>query len=114
MKRVLIYSNRKIDNIVFDISTPAKKQKAMMKLFKMLDRDWNVYCDLKLPATPATRPCSHCGGTGMQKEDESYLKTEQRHREWYRRAKKGDMNALERLLTSRVDYEYEGWSITTL
>ena len=43
MTKVLVYSNRKIDPIIIDASTPEKEAAAFLKLFKHLDEDWQVY-----------------------------------------------------------------------
>jgi hypothetical protein len=83
--KLLRYSNRKIDDRFWDISTPEKEQKAFLKLFREFDGpDWRMY-----EASPLT---------GAQKK-------------LYQKAKDGDADAARKLLTLRKGYEYEEWSI---
>jgi hypothetical protein len=76
--KVLIYGNRKQDDEIYDISTPEKEAAAYLLLFRLLDEQWEVYCDL--PANQKSR---------------------------YEKAKAGNADAAKRLLNARKDYEYE-------
>jgi len=92
METVLIYSNRKSDARVWNISTPEKRKKAFLSLFSILEDEWDAYSDFEL--FPDDQP------------------TDQRN--LYDLAKLGDAEAAEKLLTIRKDrnYEYEYWSIS--
>lgn len=81
-EKILLYENRKCDPVAFDASTPELEAAAYLKLFKLLDEDWQVY---------------ECGD----------LKAD--HKKWYQKAKTGDAVAAEKLLRARRDYEYETW-----
>jgi hypothetical protein len=82
LKKILLYENRKIDPEAFDASTPELENEAFLKLFKLLDEDWDVYS---------------C-------EDLS-----EQHQTWYDAAKAGDPEAAKKLLKARRSYEYEEW-----
>ena len=92
METVLIYSNRKSDAHVWNISTPEKRKRAFLSLFTILEDEWDAYSDFEL-----------------FREDQI---TEQVN--LYDLAKLGDATAAEKLLTLRKnkDYEYEYWSIS--
>jgi len=92
METVLIYSNRKSDARVWNISTPEKRKKAFLSLFTLLEDEWDAYSDFEL-----------------FRDDQS---TEQLN--LYDLARLGDAEAAEKLLTIRRDrdYEYEYWSIS--
>lgn len=76
--KVLIYGNRKQDDEIYDISSPAKEAAAYRKIFETLDSYWQVYEDI----------------TSI-------------HRRWYDLAKKGSDTALIKLMNARRTYEYE-------
>jgi hypothetical protein len=80
MKKILLYGNRKSDDVAFDASTPELELAAFLKLFKILDKDWQCYS---------------CGDLNAN------------HKQWYNKAKAGDAEAA--LLTARRSYEYEEW-----
>lgn len=77
--KILIYGNRKQDDEFFDISTPAKELAAYLKIFRILDEDWDVYRELSKD-----------------------------HQNLYDSAKRGDGEAAKRLIVLRRSYEYEG------
>ena len=81
LKRVLEYYNRKTDAVIFDASTVELEAAAFLKLFKLLDEEWDVY---------------------------SYGMTE-REKDLYDQAKLGDAAAANQLLTRRQRCEYEEW-----
>jgi hypothetical protein len=86
----LIYGNRKIDDVKWDITAPEARSKAFLELFRMLKGQWSVYAS------------AYWGET---KEEQKLQK------ELYRKASKGDAAAAEQLLTMRIEYEYENWRI---
>ena len=92
METVLIYSNRKVDARVWNISTPEKRKKAFLSLFSILSDEWDAYADLEL--FPEDQPVEQVN--------------------LYDLAKLGDATAAELLLKMRKDrdYEYEYWSIS--
>lgn len=98
MKRVLLYGNRKSDTIVFDVTTPALEAAAYLALFKILDREWQVYEDLK---DPLAWDASETGPSA-------------RERQIYTKAKAGDAAAAKRLLCMRNGNEYEKWRIVAV
>lgn len=86
--KVLVYGNRKTEDVLYDVSTPAKRGKAFLKVFRLLDKEWDVYSDL----------------------DEPDLQTrEARWKDLRDKARAGDAEAAEALLMqrSRLHYEYE-------
>lgn len=82
MKKVLVYGNRKADDIAWDASTPELEADAFLKLFNYLDEEWKVYSCEDL------------------REAEQKL---------YDAAKAGDSQAAKKLVTRRKSYEYEEW-----
>jgi hypothetical protein len=62
MKKVLVYQNRKIDDVIFDVSTPELEKIAKTKLFKILDKHWGVFDEWKTKLTKQ-KPikCKACG-----------------------------------------------------
>ena len=92
METVLIYSNRKSDARVWNISTPEKRKKAFLSLFNILEDEWDAYADLEL--FPKDQPIEQVN--------------------LYDLAKLGDATAAELLLKMRRDqnYEYEYWSVS--
>ena len=86
--KVLRYSNRKMDSIAWDASTPELELQAFLSLFRYLDGDyWQMY--KASPPTPKQKPL-------------------------YDRAKAGDGGAACKLLEIRkaAGYEYEdGWEL---
>lgn len=94
METVLIYSNRKADARVWNISTPEKRKKAFLSLFSILSEEWDAYADLDL-----------------FREDQPVEQVN-----LYDLARLGDADAAEKLLTMRKDrdYEYEYWSISEM
>jgi hypothetical protein len=80
MTKVLVYGNRKSDDIIINISTPEKEAAAFLKLFNYLDKEWDVY--------------NCCPGTQW---DERRIKA----------ARAGDAALAKELLTRRKRDEYE-------
>lgn len=76
--KILVYGNRKSDDIYYDASTPEKEDIAYLALFKILDEEWEVYADL-----------------------------EEAHRPYYDAARGGDAKAAKKLMYLRRRYEYE-------
>lgn len=87
MKEVLVYGNRKQDDMIWDVSTPELRYAAFLKLFYYLHDEWDVYSASPLKPT------------------EQAL---------FEKARLGDSAAAERLLTKRSSYEYEEWRIVEL
>jgi hypothetical protein len=87
MTKVLVYGNRKIDDIIIDASTPEKEAAAYLKLFKHLDEEWKVY--------------DSCPGTEW---DQTRIKA----------ARAGNAHLAKELLTRRRRDEYEEWHIADM
>lgn len=85
--KVLVYGNRKQDDMIWDISSPEKHSKAFLKLFNYLRDEWHVY------------EGDYWGG-----QSESKMQ-----KQLYELANSGDAAAAEKLLTRRRTYEYEEW-----
>lgn len=116
--KVLIYGNRKCEDLIWDISTPEKEEAAYRALFIMLDTQWLCYSELAHAKKPTLcEPCfkglhrhcelkdscictaRFCGGTSVEKRS--------RWIELYKLAKQGDYEATRKLMTERKDFEYE-------
>lgn len=85
--QVLVYGNRKQDDMHFPFSTKADKERAFLLLFRYLRKTWKVY----QPGDMTTA-----------------------QRQWYERAMSGEGVAAIRLLTLRKGYEYEQWHIESV
>lgn len=109
MKKVLIYENRKIDPIVWDVSTLELRAKAFMELFRILDKDWEAYSDLDDECIQ--EGCSH-SCTYHKVIEPTRPNLDQQG--LYAAAKGGNAKATEQLLHMRRDYEYESWVITDM
>jgi hypothetical protein len=83
MKKVLIYSNRRYDEKVWDISTPELENRAFLQLFKLL-QDFEVYDQDELSITA---------------------------KDLYALADSGNAFAAKKLLRLRKGNEYEEWNI---
>lgn len=119
MKKILIYHGKHGD-ITYDASTKAKEALALKKIFKFLDsKDWDAYFELKdkPEPLPTSKPCEFCKGKGTTppsgQERMDYDELVKQHA-LYKKAKKGDLKAIDDLLSARENYEYEGWSIETV
>jgi len=86
MNKVLLYENRKEDPVVWDASSPELEEKAFRSLFNKLDEEYNFYAELR-------------------KADVNHL---------YKKAVKGDFKSIKKILTSRINYEYEYWSLINI
>lgn len=91
--KILIYGNRKQDDMMWDISTPEQRAAAFLILFQYLRDEWNVY------------NYDYWGST---------LKEQAYQKELYEKANKGDSKAAEILLKQRVKYEYEEWTTASV
>jgi hypothetical protein len=120
MKKLLVYGNRKCNNVYWDISTAKLEEKAFRALFKLLDTEWQVYVDLtegpeklEFPVNhPVGCMCEDCKSIrSIERDRERWYGQESDQREWYQLAKKGNYQAIKDLLKVRQDYEYEQWSI---
>lgn len=109
--KLLVWKGKHGDEY-FDVGTAAKKNAALRSLFAQLNDpgSWDFYNDLRTGEDPEqVTPCHTCGGTG--KVVDPYFR--QRRLKWdiekgyYDKALKGDPQAIERLLFSRRDGEYE-------
>jgi hypothetical protein len=78
--KLLIYGNRKQDDMIWVIDTPEQRAQAFLALFKYLRDEWQVYED-------------------VEKQDAD-LKA---------KADTGDTQSAEILLRRRKSYEYEEW-----
>lgn len=108
MKKVLTYENRKIDDIVWDVSTLKLEEKAKRELFKILDKDWQVFIGIEkyMPKT-IEKVCPTCKHkTSKTVNGEKTFEYEQ-----YLQAKKGDYFAIQEILNSVKDDEYCYWHI---
>jgi len=81
MKRILLYGG-KHGHMVWEASTSEQEDAALKALFSFLDKEWNVYNDLRMV--------------------ESAL---------YDKAKQGDQKSIKNLLLLRRNYEYEWFEI---
>ena len=132
---VLVYSNRSSAPMLIDVSTREKMDAGLKYLFSYLDTEWGVYSDLahapgeeRLQSEMAELRTaiskaeskivalalqSRLSGLNAehQKASQSGL---QRKREFYAKAKGGDVKAIAELLRARRSYEYEGWRILTM
>ncbi len=124
MKEILMYENRKSGTYIWDISTPELKDQAFLKLFRVLDEEWNVYFELKelkQPESPGmSREEVEAMPEGSIRESalEALLKYEKSLKEFrlleedsklYELAKEGDVSKAKLLLELHRDYEYEKW-----
>ena len=85
MDRILLYENRKSDPIAWDASTEELMAKAFIACFNYLDKDWQLFNDLK--------------------EMESGV---------YEKATQGDADAARKILENRQYDEYFNWQIVTI
>jgi hypothetical protein len=123
--RLLVYGNRKSDDVMYDISTPEKKAAAFLKVFKLLDKDWQVYGDLDyLKEMETCEACAKdihrlcetnckCMQQECLKKNSSFVRlynTRKRQRELLLKARAGDAVAAEKLMSERRTYEYEAFS----
>ena len=110
VNKILRYGNRKTDDVVWDISTPQKEEKAFRELFAILKDEWQVYSDLEEPYYGDS--CGHqCEAGHNPVVGDS---TDEHQLELYKKAIVGDIKAIKSLLELRKDYEYEDWSIETV
>lgn len=86
----LVYGNRKEPETKWDISTSELRAKAFLELFNHLKTVWKVFT------------CGYWGKTKDEQETQKAL---------YNLACGGDAVAAEKLLTMRIDYEYEEWQL---
>ena len=93
MLKTLIDGNRKQPDMKWDISTPELREAAFLELFKLLKATWKVY------------QCGYWGKTKAEKAKQHKL---------YGLANAGDGKAAEKLLTMRINYEYENWHIASV
>jgi len=85
MDRILLYENRKIAPIAWDASTEELMAKAFLACFNYLDKDWQLFDDLK--------------------EMESRI---------YEKATQGDAAAARKILEPRQFDEYCHWQIVDI
>lgn len=119
MKRILIYTNRKIDPIYWDASTAELEAGAYLALFKHLDEGWKVYLDLQEELEPLVFPVDHVSGCRCDrclsaplrlKERANMEELRKKHLALYEKAKKGDALAARALLRARGSGEYQSYS----
>ena len=123
MKKILKYENRKCDPVYWDISTPELYEKALKSLFEVL-KVWQVYANLEDASDHYYKVCDECKGSQKVKlstgtfvcpkckgNTSSELDVEEREesKKLYKEALTGNFKAIEKLLKSRSDYEYEEW-----
>ena len=89
--KVLMYSNRKSDPILWDASTKEKLDAAFLALFHYLDDDWDCYYDLK-----------------------NDINSDIQQHALYDEARFGNAKAAFRLLSLRISYEYESWELVNV
>ena len=85
MNRILLYENRKSDPIAWDASTEELMAEAFLACFNYLNKDWQLFNDLK--------------------EMESGV---------YEKATQGDADAARKILENRQYDEYCSWQIVTI
>ncbi|KKK58457.1 hypothetical protein LCGC14_3044260 [marine sediment metagenome] len=103
MNNIILYENRKSGPIAWDASTPEKRSRAFLELFKFLDEEWKCYHDLH---GDVQLPMRGASSFGQRAEAMPTL--------WYWKAQDGDAEAAEKLLKSRQAYEYEEWEELTV
>lgn len=135
MNKVLVYDNRKIDMIAWDISSKEKEELAFLRLFRFLDRNWRCYTDIKEAENElrliddALIQLSHIESKDnhwISGDIERKIKNLEESRQWYQKAwrlkdllekaRAGDGKAAMELLYARKDahYEYEFFQIVTI
>jgi len=115
--KVLKYENRKADAVLFDISTPEKEAAAYLRLFKILDEEWQCYVDLEEDENLTCEACDDgqhkyctgrestcsCGTTPecANKNHRALVQKEafEIQRNVYDQAKKGNWYAAKKLMT---------------
>jgi hypothetical protein len=125
----------KYGDTYFDISTTAKEDAAYRYMFDDLEEEFKVYCELtqanidgenrwvleakalkaKQEAGDVTEFMRECAYSVLKKlpEREQYIESLNRQLEFYKKAKKGDMNGIRGLIQhrSRKGHEYETFRI---
>jgi len=130
--KVLIYGNRKQDDMMWDASTPEKEKAALRQLFECLDESWQVYGEIKdtkevkrqekkveelreaveevkngkIPKALEAAGRNNAVAYERAKREFASLKEQNGY---YEAAKNGDDKALKILLQIRKGYEYEEW-----
>lgn len=111
MKKILTYSNRKIDDMIWDVSTHEKEQKAKKALFKILDKDWHMFDFIeKYTTLRVEKVCKSCGNKTIKEEKGEYSLDYLQ----YKGAKKGDYYDISNLLDFVKNEEYGQWKISEL
>lgn len=115
-QKVLVYSNRKVDDVSWPFSSPAQQEKAWRALFKLLRDEWGVYGDLEAEVNVKEYAgCDHaCVHHNPAAPRSRALREARSQKLLYEQAKCGDLDSIERLLELRKDYEYEGWHVLEL
>lgn len=129
--KVLIYGNRKQDDMMWDASTPEQEDAAFLALFRYIGDVWKVYstlnADLKdtekdlkeleevsAAYTKKSMPAALMETAKTQLANKAELERSVRRQkemsELYKKAKTGDAKAAKALVLMRKDYEYEEWS----
>ena len=122
---VLIYSHRKNDGEMYDISTPEQEAAAYLRLFLEFDNYWSAYADLdEIEPLTQCEPCSkqlcrHCEKGNCVCESETCKQRsvaarrsagkEARWAKLVEEARAGNAASAKRLISerSREGYEYE-------
>lgn len=122
--RVLVYGNRKQDDVIYDVSTPEKEEAAFRTLFKLFDEEWQVYSELKDVDPPIVcEACtkSYCKGCEDQEDCACQIKgcpSNENHNNfeksvrlrwigYYQKAKTGDAKYMKMLMSDRSSRQYE-------
>lgn len=122
--KILIYGNRKQDDVLYDISTPEKEEAAFRAVFKTLDEKWHVYSEIGRESVVCEAcqkgyhrgcedvkdcACTEPNCPRNQKKQPFEIELRQRWIALYRQAKTGDFKAMKRLMQDRSErnHEYE-------
>jgi len=125
--KILLYENRKIDPICWDVSTPEKEKAGFLALFNYLDKDWGYYdgleewekelADVNELLKKLNSLKEECLKDIFQHEKER-LKVQKKELEelkqryfMLQKARNGNAVAAKSLLSQRLEYEYEYWQI---
>jgi hypothetical protein len=103
---VLIYGNRKQDDMIWLFTTPTERRAAILSLFRYLDTYWKVYQDLDDLDAETDKQLVLSETLPKSEEEEQ--------RDLLLEARAGDADAAFKLLKWRNDSEYEEWKIRQL
>lgn len=111
MKKILTYSNRKIDDIVWDVSTPKLEKEARKELFKILDKEWQMFSHIeKHEENNEEVVCPTCKHKTIKKIKGGLTYDYKRLVD----ARRGDEFSIRSMLEMVQGHEYGDWRIRTV